>query len=394
MSLPELVQTELGDEPVAARVSLGGEDGLFVTPTRTLIYRSEGLLSDESVEQYPHNAERISISEGGRTSRKAKVTLNYGLDGERSFAIPSKRLQDALHPVLAGILNAAGITDPGETVKQTFRFSELTLVVTSDRVVKHIGAPVWDEEFEEFHYDDVTDLTFEDGSVATSVVLALGTRQERFKAPNDDARAVRETLTDALCTYHDVPTLDAFRKAKARESETEPAEDRKNVSFGDGPAPLKANPSELSEKPKNATRADDPVDLDDGSVGVADGVAEATAESQSAAPAKSTASTESASTESAETTTFEGSGFESASDETTDTAEAATPAPASAEAKATAATNATAGASATDARDADGFEELQAQMATLTKAVERQNEELQRQAELIERLVEELSRGR
>ncbi|WP_224334813.1 DUF7115 domain-containing protein [Haloprofundus halobius] len=367
MSLPELVQTELDDEPVAARVNLGGEDGLFVTPTRTLIYRSEGLLSDESVEQYPHDAERISVSEGGRASRKATVTLDYGLDGEQSFSLPSKRLQDALHPVLAGILSAAGITDPGETVKQTFRFSELTLVVTSDRVVKHIGAPVWDEDFEGFHYADVTDLTFEDGSVATSIVLTLGSRQERFKAPNDDARAVRETLTDALCTYHDVPSLDAFRKAKARESEAEPSQDRKNVSFGDGPAPLTANPTELSEKPKNATRPDDPVDLDDGAADSASGVAaEAVTEPESATSSASA--------------TFEGSGFESASDETAASVEAV-------EASKTAETTET-----TDT--GDGIEELRAQVETLTVTVQRQNEQLQRQNELVERLIDELSRGR
>ncbi|WP_224268469.1 DUF7115 domain-containing protein [Haloprofundus salinisoli] len=382
MSLPELVQTELDDEPVAARVSLSGEDGLFVTPTRTLIYRSEGLLSDESVEQYPHDAERISVSEGGRTSRKAKVTLDYGLDGERSFSIPSKRLQESLHPVLAGILSAAGITDPGETVKQTFRFSDLTLVVTSDRVVKHIGAPVWDEDYEEYHYADVTDLTFEDGSVATSVVLTHGSRQERFKAPNDDARAVRETLTDALCTYHEVPSLDAFRKAKARESEAEPTQDRKNVSFGDGPTPLKADPAELTEKPKNATRPDDPVDLNNGSGDVPNGVAaEAAVESKSAASSAQVESAESKST------TFEGSGFESASDDTSDAAETsapaspATPVPEPSDAP-------------TSSGAGDDVAELRTQLATLTATVERQNEELRRQAELIERLIDELSRGR
>jgi len=44
-----------------------------------------------------------------------------------------------LHPVLAGVLNGNGITDPGETVVKTYRFSELTLIITSDRLVKHIG---------------------------------------------------------------------------------------------------------------------------------------------------------------------------------------------------------------------------------------------------------------
>ena len=81
MSQPEIVQADLDDEDVVARVDLGGEDELYVTPTRTLLYRAEGLLSDESVEEYPHEAERVTVSEG---RRKAKVTLDYGLDGEKT----------------------------------------------------------------------------------------------------------------------------------------------------------------------------------------------------------------------------------------------------------------------------------------------------------------------
>jgi len=116
-----------------------------------------------------------------------------------------------LHPVLAGVLSATGVTDPGESVIQTFRFSELTLVVTSERLVKHVGSAVWDEEFEEFAYADITDLDFEEGTVATAVVLTHGGRSERFKAPNESARAVRETLVDAVCAYHGVDSLEEFR---------------------------------------------------------------------------------------------------------------------------------------------------------------------------------------
>jgi hypothetical protein len=242
MSLPEIVQSALDGESVAARVGLGGDDLLLVTPTRTLVYRAEGLLSDEAVEEYPHDAEYVGVSEG---RRKAKITLDYGLDGERTFSVPTKKLDKVLHPVLAGVFNARGITDPGETVKQTFRFSELTIVITSARLVRHIGAAVWDEEYDEYHYDDVTDLDFEEGSVATSVVITVGGRQERFKTPNDQARALREGLVSAVCAYHGVDDLDELRAATAREAdetdedETDADEERRGtVSFGDGPDPL------------------------------------------------------------------------------------------------------------------------------------------------------------
>ena len=90
MSQPEIVQSGLGDEAVVARVDLGGEDELYVTPTRPLIYRAEGLLADESVEEYSHGAERITVSEG---RRKAKVTLDYGLNGEQAISLPPSRLE-------------------------------------------------------------------------------------------------------------------------------------------------------------------------------------------------------------------------------------------------------------------------------------------------------------
>jgi hypothetical protein len=350
MDLPEIVQTALDGEGVAARVDLGGEDDLLVTPTRTLIYRAEGLLSDESVEEYPHDAERIEVSEG---RRKSKITLDYGLDGEDTFAVPSKRLRDALHPVIAGVMNAAGITDPGETVKQTFRFSELTLVVTSARVVKHIGTAVWDEDFEEFHYDDVTDLTFEDGSVATSIVLEVGGRQERIKAPNDAAREVREGLESALLAYYDVGSLEEFRVAVAPDDEEE-EEDAENVSFGDGPTPLDADPADLSDEPQNATRSEDsePADETDALAADAGGDSQAVA----AQSDQSGGGTED---------TFASAGFEPATDDTAETT-----------------------------ASAEELQRLSTEVAELTETVERQSELLDRQQQTIQQLIEELRQGR
>jgi hypothetical protein len=261
MSQPEIVQTDLADEEVVARVDLGGEDELFVTPTRTLVYRAEGLLSDESVEKYDHDAERVTVSEG---RRKAKVTLDYGLDGQETISLPAKRLERAIQPIFEGVLKANGVLAADERIERLFRFSELTIAIASERVVRHIGANLWDEDFEAYHYGDVTDLEFEDGSVATSVVLTVDGRRERFKAPNEDARAVRAALETTLLSYWDVETVEELRAAAAPD-EDEPgateatgATDREEVSFGDGPDPLIADPDEPEKLPENATRNDDP----------------------------------------------------------------------------------------------------------------------------------------
>ncbi|MUW14072.1 hypothetical protein GJ633_04900 [Halorubrum sp. CBA1125] len=257
MSLPELLSATVGDEEVVAEVSLGGSDRLAVTPTRTLIYRGDGLLSDESVEEYGHDAERIELSTG---RRKAKITLGYGLDGDETITVPAKRADDVLHPILAGVLSATGVTDPGESVVRTFRFSELTLVVTSGRLVKHVGPPVWNEEFEEFPYADLTDLSFEEGTVATAVVLAHDGRSERFKAPNESARAVRETLVDAVCSYYDVDSLEAFRQTVG-DDEADAADDDSTTDFGEGPDPLSASPVADAE-----AESDDPLIGDSDSI--------------------------------------------------------------------------------------------------------------------------------
>ncbi|WP_435099826.1 DUF7115 domain-containing protein [Halarchaeum sp. P4] len=210
MDVPAAVADALGDESVVARVPLRGDDALFVTPSRTLVYRADGLLSNESVATYGHDAERVTVSEG---RRKATVTLDYGLDGEQSFDVPARTLDDVLHPVLAGVLSAAGVTDPGERVVRTYRFSELTLVVTSERIVRHVGAAVWDTDYDEIPYGDVTDVTAEEGTVASQLVLETTGRTQRIKVPDEQFRDVRETVESALFEAHGVSGYAAFRRA-------------------------------------------------------------------------------------------------------------------------------------------------------------------------------------
>ncbi|MCG1003772.1 MULTISPECIES: hypothetical protein [Halobacterium] len=232
MNVPALVQSSLGDEDVAAHVPLKGEDAVFVTPSRTLVYTADGLLSDENVEEFPHDAEGIAVSEG---RRKAKLTLDYGLDGEESFSVPSGKLDDVLHPILAGVLNAADVTQPGETVKRTYRFSELTLVVTSDRVVKHIGSAVWGTDYEEIGYDSVTGIDVEDGNVSSQLVLETTTRTQRIKAPNEQFRDVRETVEEAVYAYHDASGAAEFERMNVDEDAGSTTEE---VSFGGGVDPI------------------------------------------------------------------------------------------------------------------------------------------------------------
>lgn len=218
MSVPEIVRERLGDEKPRARVQLGGEDELLVLPSRTLIYRAEGLLSGESVEEYPHEAERVTISEG---RRKSTIQLDHGIDGDSDFTIPSSRLDDALPPVLGGVLAAAGITDQDETVEAVYRLGELTLIITEARVIKHIGTPVWDEEYEEYEFENVTDIDVEAGEVSSQIIVEVDGRPQRIKTPSGDAREVRERIQRALLDYHGVENYAEFKRTVAPEDDTE-----------------------------------------------------------------------------------------------------------------------------------------------------------------------------
>lgn len=363
MSVPGIVQSSLNGEQVAAQVPIGGDDYLFVTPSRTLIYRADGLLSDESVEEYPHDAERVELQ---RSRRKAKVTLDYGLDGTRTFAVGAKRIDDALHPVLAGVLRAAGITEADETVKQTYLFSELTLIVTSARVVKHVGSAVWDEDFEEYPYADVTAIDVEEGSVASQIVVEVDGRPQRTKAPNDRARHVYEQVRDALVAYHGMDSYAEFEARQAELAEEDEGEDadaqpEETVSFEGGVEPLDANPPELDEEtgepidapagePAGAADAADAAEADDPLVGDLMGAGSAEA------PDAGVGGEPDADVGDEPESSFEGSAFEPA---------------------------------ASDLQD-----DTAAELARLADAVERQNKLLADQQATIEQLIEELSRGR
>jgi hypothetical protein len=271
MDVPGIVESALEGEEVAAEVSLGGENALYVTPSRTLIYQSEGFLSDESIDEYPHDAQRMTVKEG---RRKTRISLEYSLDGTEEFTVPSNATDDVLHPVLAGVLNASGVTDPDETVTRTFRLDELTLVITSERLVKHVGSAVWDEDYEEYHFADVTALDFEDGSVATQLVLTVDGRPERMKVSNERAAEVKEYLQRSLFSYYGVSSLDALNEAIAPE-ETDEADEPEAVDFGEGVDPLDAGntvqPDEGEEPVEPGPPAEQPVEDQPADAGTAQG---------------------------------------------------------------------------------------------------------------------------
>jgi len=248
MDIPDLVKGALDGEEIQAGVSLGDEDAVCLTPTRTLVYRGEGLLSDEAVEEYSHDIEQLAVSEG---RRKTKFTMQY-IDGTRSFTVPANRGEKVLELFLEGVLKLDGVIEPRESLAGVYRFSELTLIIAEGRLIKHIGGQVWSEDYEVYPYDDVTGLEFERASVATSIALSVDGRPQRIKVPNDKAPVVRQTLEGALFNYYDVANVDELNRAVGVDDTdaggVDPtSEGNDDFSFGDDFDPLVSDEGDLTE---------------------------------------------------------------------------------------------------------------------------------------------------
>ncbi|WP_336325276.1 DUF7115 domain-containing protein [Halovenus sp. HT40] len=357
MEIPDRITQAAEGETIQSAVSLGDEDVICFTPTRTLLYRGEGLLSDESVESYGHDIERLNVSEG---RRKTTFALEY-VDSVEKFKVTSSRTDQVLSRLLAGVLGTAGVLGDEESVAGVFLFSELTLIVTDSRLVKHVGAYVWDPDFEEYAFEDVTGLDFEEGSVATQIVISVSGRPERIKAPSDDARRLRQTLTNALFAYYDVDSLDAL-----------------NEKIGHKP------------EPDSEPTGTEGLGLDENISPLVGDTSEESADSETTAASPSTES-ETTSQES-DSPTVAGDGPAVVTEESTDTA---VPEESTASSGPGDATDAPAQHSGT----AEELDELREQVAALTEAVEAQQEqlaeqsdELQTQRETIQQLIEELRR--
>lgn len=219
MELPALVEQHLGDEEPRSMLALGDEDMVVFTASRTLVYRGDSLLRDATVERYSHDIERLGVSAG---RRKTTFVLE-SMTGTDQFSVPHNRAQEVLSHLLGGVLEAADILEEDESVKGVYRFSDLTIVVTDARLVKHVGTAIWDGDYTEFPYEALTGLTFEDGRVATQIVIRVEDGSERIKAPSDDAPLLRETLTEAVLAYHDAASLQELNDRLGPDTDDRPS---------------------------------------------------------------------------------------------------------------------------------------------------------------------------
>ncbi len=368
MEIPDLIAQRLGDEELESAVNLGDEDLICFTPSRTLLYRGEGLLSDDSLDTYEHDVERLDVSEG---RRKTSFTLTY-VDSQERFTVARDRTEPVLERLLAGILETADVIESGESIEGVFRFSELTLVITDKRVVKHVGSYLWDADYEEFSYSNVTGLEFEEGSVATYIVISVDGRPQRIKAPRGDAELVRRALTAALFAYYEVNSLDQLNEVIDDDSATV-TDDSRSLS----------SDIELDDSIDPLVTPDEEDDVETLSSSESSGIADLSAggEEGEQSAGSERASTADSSAETGHTEAPEGD------DATTSAAVEVSEESASAGSD----TETPAHGSEIDPED---IEAMKSRLATLTKVAKRQNKLLKRQQETITQLVDELKRQR
>ncbi|MFC7058271.1 hypothetical protein [Halovenus salina] len=264
-----------------------------------------------------------------------------------------------------------------EQIEGVFRFSELALVVTDRRIVKHIGAYLWDPDYEEYPYSQVTGLEFEEGSVATSVVISVDGRPQRIKAPSGEAEVLRRALTTALFSYYEVDSLEELNATLA-ESKPETSESTESsgslssdIELDDTIDPL-VTPDDnaaddISEPPTEATKPES------GSTSESPGnTTEPLVEKTEPSARTTESSTAAADTEPGDrnrTHTAAGdTGAQTTADQSADTG--------------------------TPDIDPDDIEAMKSRLDTLTEVAKRQNTLLKQQQETITQLVDELKRQR
>ncbi|MCQ4334025.1 hypothetical protein KM295_11130 [Natronomonas sp. F2-12] len=220
-ALPELLSETVGNATVVDTVDIGGGDAVAVTHRATHVYRSDGLLSDESVETFEHDTDRLSVRS---KRRKSEIHLE-DIDSERSFTVASKVADPIVEAMLEGVLRTTGAIGADEEVIAQFRFSELTFVVTGTQLLEHVGSAVWDGDFDAVEHADLTGLDFEKGSVATQVVIETDRRRRRVKVPNEHAGGVRRAIQDAVFGFYGVSSLEELRAEFSAAAESEPGPD-------------------------------------------------------------------------------------------------------------------------------------------------------------------------
>ncbi len=208
MSLPGGVSVLVDEDELIDRVVLDDHRSLFVTPSKAITHRERSLLTEESVESYPTDVDRLSLEEG---KRQVTVTFEYHDGSTRELQLPMRTMAAALKALLASVIRATDVIVEGEAIVELYRFNELTVIVTDKRLLKHVGQALWADSYDAIDFDIIRNIMTETGQVSTGVNIETTDGGERLKIPHETADRFVSRLEEAVLSYHDVVDLGVLR---------------------------------------------------------------------------------------------------------------------------------------------------------------------------------------
>lgn len=262
MTLPGGVSVLVGEDDIIDQVELDTHRMLYVTSTRAIAFRERSLFTEESVEVFPTNVKRLLLNRG---KRQSTVTFEYTDRDDRELQLPSDATPPSIRALLESVVRATDVLEGDESIIELYRLNELTVIVTDQRLIKHVGQALWALPFDSIDYETVRDIESEVGQMSTGVFIRTTEGSDRFKLPKDVADRFVSRLEEAVCDYHDVPSVGVLRgDPDAGKPDPEPDLDRlRPLQVGSDDPRDEADISDLPDLSGLADLSDEP-DLSEG----------------------------------------------------------------------------------------------------------------------------------
>ena len=210
MDIPSLLSDSIKEgEKIVSRVLIASGTHMVTTTERVFIHREEGIINNEIFEEYSLGVDQISVFSD---RRKARIVLNYGLEGTREFSVYAKYYDRIVDPLVRGVIKATRVVEPGELIRQVYRYGQLTIVLTDKQFLKHIGVALWSRDYESYQYEDIARIDIEKGGASAEILIEYKGRMHRIKTDKERARLVCVQARNGLALYRGFKDYQEYEK--------------------------------------------------------------------------------------------------------------------------------------------------------------------------------------
>ena len=210
MDIPSLLSDSIKEgEKIVSRVLIASGTHMITTTERVFIHREEGIINNEIFEEYSLGVDQISVFSD---RRKARIVLNYGLEGTREFSVYAKYYDRIVDPLVRGVLKATRVVQSGELIRHVYRYGQLTIVLTDKQFLKHIGVALWSRDYESYQYEDIARIDIEKGGVSAEILIEHKGRMHRIKTDKERARLICVQSRNGLALYRGCKDYQEYEK--------------------------------------------------------------------------------------------------------------------------------------------------------------------------------------